>query len=82
LRATGAGGQPPHAAARRLATQGVLQEIPLYLELAYLLVQPGNEAGIVLLFLSLVTTEDTGGIFCQCFLPGPDLAGVDFKAIG
>jgi len=32
--------------------------------------------------LLTVTAEDAGGIFCQRFLPGPYLAGVDFKAIG
>jgi len=60
LRATDAGGRPRYAAALHSATQDVLQEIPLYLELAYLLVQPGNEAGVILLFLSLVTAEDAG----------------------
>ena len=31
--------------------QGILREIPLYLESAYLLVQPDNETGAILLFL-------------------------------
>ncbi len=38
LRATGADGPPPHAAALRSATQAALQEILLYLELTNLLV--------------------------------------------
>jgi hypothetical protein len=60
-RATGASGRPRHAAALRSATQGALQEIPLYLKLVYLLVQPGNDTSVILLILSLVTTEDADG---------------------
>ena len=82
MRATDAGGRPPHAATLRSATQGVLQEIPLYLELAYLLVQLGNEAGVILLFLSLVIAEDADGALSQRILPFANLAGVNLKPAG
>jgi hypothetical protein len=50
--------------------------------LAYLLVQLGNEAGVILLFLSLVTAEDAGGTLSQRILPFANLAGVNLKSIG
>ena len=53
-----------------------------YLELAYLLVQLGNEAGVVFLFVVLVTTEDAGGALSQGILPFANLAGVNLKSIG
>ncbi len=72
-------GTPPLYAS---ATQGALQEIPLYLELAYLLVQPGNETGIIFLFVVLVTAEDAGGALSQRIILFAYLAGVNLKPAG
>ncbi len=82
LRATDAGGRPPHAVALHSATQGVLQEIPLYLELAYLLVELSNEAGVIFLLVVQVTTENVGSALSQGILLFANLAGVNLKSIG
>jgi len=50
--------------------------------LAYLLVQLGNETGVIFLFLSLVTAEDAGGALSQGILPLANLAGVNLKPSG
>jgi len=82
LTATDAGGPPRHAAALRSATQSALQEIPLYLELANLLVELGNEAGIVFLFVVGVTSENVRSALSQGILPFVNLARMDLKSIG
>jgi hypothetical protein len=59
----------------------LIQEIPLYLELAYLRVELGNK-GLIAFLLVMVTTEDAGCTFSQCLLPATYLAGVNFKPAG
>jgi len=82
LRATGDGGQSPHAAAQRSATQSIVEKIPFHFELTYLLVQPGNKIGVIILLLILVTTEDTSGALSQSILPFTYLAGMNLESIG
>jgi len=79
MRATDAGGRPWRAAALRLATQAALQKIPLHLELADLLVELGDEAGVIFLFVVVVTAKDAGCTFRQRLFPSPYLAGMDLK---
>ena len=74
-------GRPRHAAALHSTTQGALQEIPFYLELAYLLVQLGNESGIIFLFVIPVIAENAGSAFSQGILPFANLTGVNLKSI-
>ncbi len=54
------------------------QEIPLHLQLADLLVQPGDQGGVVLGLLPLVLAEDADSAFGEGFLPSLNLAWVDF----
>ena len=63
--------------ARRL-TGPLRQEMPLHLQLADLLVQPGNQGGIVPGPLVRAVAEDDGGALGECFLPGPYPGRVDF----
>ena len=53
------------------------QEIPLDLQLADLLVKPGDKGVIGLLPLVLLPVEDIGRSSQQCLLPCLDLAGMD-----
>ena len=82
MRATDAVGLSRHADALRSATQGALQEIPSYLELANLLVEMGNEAGIFCLFVVTVTAKDTGSALSQELLSFANLARVNLKPTG
>ena len=50
------------AAALHSGAQAALQEIPLYLELSYLLVELGDE-GLIAFLLVMVTAEDAGCTF-------------------
>ncbi len=63
--------------ARRL-TGPLRQEMPLHLQLADLLVQSGNQGGIVPGPLVRAVAEDDGGALGECFLPGPYPGRVDF----
>ena len=58
------------------------QEIPLHLQLADLLVQPGDQSGVALGLLVLTIAEHTGGSLGQGLLPGLNLARVDFVPDG
>ena len=53
------------------------QEIPLHLQLADLLVEAGDQGGVVPGFLVLAVAEDAGGALHKGFLPSLNLAGVD-----
>ena len=74
----GAPGPPSSAAAPGSWTVPLRQEIPLHLQLADLLVQPGDQGVVVPGLLLLTAAEDAGGAFVECFLPGLNLARVDF----
>ena len=71
-------GPPSPAAGPGSWTGPLRQEIPLHLQLADLLVQAGNQGGLVLGFLVLAVAEETGGAFGQGFLPSLNLTRVDF----
>ena len=74
---------PPSPAAGPGSWTGPLgQEIPLHLELADLLVQPGHQGVVVLGLLVLTVAEHTGGSLGQGLLPGLNLARVDFVPDG
>ena len=55
------------------------QEIPLHLQLADLLVQPGDQGGVALGLLVLTVAEHTGGTPGQDLLPGLNLARVEWN---
>ena len=55
----------------------LLQEIPLHLQLADLLVQPGDQGGIVPGLLLLAVAENPGGALRKSLLPSLNLTGMD-----
>jgi len=78
LTVEGCGHDPPSpAAAPGSWSEPLRQEIPLNLQLANLLVEPGEKGLIALLALVVVPIEDAGRPFQQGLLPGLDLAGMD-----
>ena len=79
LSATSGGPGPPSPAASTDSWTGPLrQEIPFHLQLADLLLQPGDKGGVVLGLLFLAVAEDAGGSFGDGFLPSLNLAGMNF----
>ena len=72
----GDGGPPSPAAAPGSWTGPLRQEIPLHLQLADLLVEPGNKGVIGLLPFALVPVEDAGRSFSQGLLPCLYLPGM------
>ena len=71
----GAYGPPSPAGVPGSWTGPLRQEIPLHLQLADLLVQPGDQGGVVLGLLLLVLAEDPDSAFGEGFLPSLNLAG-------
>jgi hypothetical protein len=63
-------------------TKSSLQEIPLHLELADLLVKLWNGLFVSFILLVNIIVEDTGGALHQDLLPFVDLARVNLKPAG
>ena len=71
-------GPPPPAVGPDSWTGPLRQETPLPLQLADLLVEPGDEGGVAFGLLILTVAEDAGGALHKGFLPSLNLPGVDF----
>jgi hypothetical protein len=66
----------------RLTARTSVTKIPFHLQLADLLVELGGEGLLVLLRPPSAILKKLGRSLHQGFLPGVDLAGVDFKPAG
>ena len=83
---TDVAGRPTDAALLGSWAGPFRQEIPLHIELADLLVQPGHRSVVVLLLLALggsvAVVKDVGRAIGQSLLPSLNLVGVNLEPGG